>query len=425
MAAVLFHASKYLLVGAVDRPSVISVAGASPEALRAFPELGGTRRTFYVFKPDGFVSGTDVRIWAIDAKESEGKRFAINFFPGTDAELQQLLCAGLNVAPEWALDNITVSDDHVSFSGWIFLEPGRTVDVQVNDASADINFHRRPDVDEVFLNLSPFRRWSGFSGKARFNTLDNELRFRLADTKAPTHCYSLTTNRMFPMPEVDRIQRVNGTLDVSAFNRVGYSNYKIIADISRRLFHGRRDRISLLDWGCGCGGLARHFLLDDDFDYLGCDIDHDNLSWCSQNLRADAFIPLSLDPPQTSPFHRQFDVIFGISVISHQRPPVIKQWLNWLASQLAPDGYLVLSTLSVQAISRMPPAQAHALIAEGYGFSGVDSEIGRIIGNQDYYGVAYQTPAFLADLIAPELEIAFHHPAALSLQDAFVIKKAG
>jgi 2-polyprenyl-3-methyl-5-hydroxy-6-metoxy-1,4-benzoquinol methylase len=424
MAAVLFHVSKYLLVGAVDEASFISVAGGAPEVLRAFPEVGGTQRKFYFFNRDGFVSGTEVFIWPADSGESAGQRFAINLIPGTEKEWQQLLCTGLNGAPDWTVDNIDVSGDEVSFSGWVLLEPGRTVDVQVNDAHATISLYHRPDIDTVFNYLSPYRRWSGFSGQSRCDPLANELRLRLVDSKAVVFSYSMATNRSFPFPEPDRIHRVNGAVSLSAFNRAGYSNYKIIADICRRLCNGRRDPISVLDWGCGCGGLSRYFLLDSDFDYLGCDIDRDNLLWCNENLKADTFFLMSVDPPETSPFGRRFDVIFGVSVISHQRPSDMKRWLNWLASQLTPGGSLVLSTLSIQALSKLPSPHAHTIVAEGYGFSQQDSEIGRIIGNQDYYGVSYQTPTFLADLIEPlGLEIAFHHPGALGHQDIFVISR--
>ena len=133
---------------------------------------------------------------------------------------------------------------------------------------------------------------------------------------------------------------------------------------------------------------------------------------------------MPLVPPAKSPFQQCFDVIFGLSVISHLSPANIKSWLIWLSSRLAHGGYLIVSTLSTQAISRLTPELAHAIVSQGYSFDVKTTDIGRLIGAEDYYGVAYQTPAFLAALVEPDLEISHHIPSALSQQDIFIFRRS-
>ncbi len=71
-------------------------------------------------------------------------------------------------------------------------------------------------------------------------------------------------------------------------------------------FDGRSlgDHSRVLDWGCGCGRVARFFPADRAASFTGCDIDHDNVAWCRANLPG-TFVPSTLRPPL--PFSSQFD----------------------------------------------------------------------------------------------------------------------
>jgi 2-polyprenyl-3-methyl-5-hydroxy-6-metoxy-1,4-benzoquinol methylase len=417
------HVSRFLLKGTVRAPSTISIDGSPSTVLRAFPRPNGIDRTFYFFKPDGFQTGAKVLIRSISERETLDFRFSVNLITDDDAASRQQLCIGLHSAPDWAIDNVDIRGNTVELSGWVMQCIGQTVEIFVNGQLADVSFTERPDVDQVFAHLAPHRCWRGFSATGQFSSNAIDLTFRLSDPEAIVYRYSLMANRRFPSPEPSRICRVNGPLSQSGFNRAGYSHYHIISSLAHNLMPLSRDPIEILDWGCGCGGLARFFLQDRHFNYTGCDIDADNLTWCRQNLDGERFFMFPLLPPENAPFPRPFHIIFGISVISHLSPTNIKIWLEWLANILTDDGYLILSTLSTQAISKLPPDQAYSIIRDRVGFHQMTTEIGDIVRDQQYYGVAHQTPDFLATLIEPNLEIIYHIPSGLSHQDIFVIKR--
>jgi 2-polyprenyl-3-methyl-5-hydroxy-6-metoxy-1,4-benzoquinol methylase len=417
------HISRFLLKGTVRAPSTISIDGTPPAVLRAFPRPNSIDRTFYYFKPDGFHTGAKVVIRSISERETLDFRFSVNLITNDDAASRRQLCIGLHSAPDWAIDNVDISGNTVELSGWVMQGIGETVEMFINGQSVDVSFTERADIDQGFAHLAPHRCWSAFAARGQFSSNATDLTFQLSDPKAIVYRYSLMANRRFPLPEPSRICRVNGPLSQSGFNRAGYSHYHIISSLAHDLMQLRRGPIDILDWGCGCGGLARFFLQDKHFNYTGCDIDADNLTWCQRNLDSERFFMLPLSPPESVPFSVPFNVIFGISVISHLSPTNIKIWLEWLANILTDDGHLILSTLSTQAISKLPPDQAYSIIRDRFGFNQITTEIGDIVRDQQYYGVAHQTPDFLATLIEPNLEIIYHIPSALSHQDIFVIKR--
>jgi SAM-dependent methyltransferase len=113
----------------------------------------------------------------------------------------------------------------------------------------------------------------------------------------------------------------------------------------------------VLDWGVGCGRVARHFPADHSDALTGCDIDRDNIEWCSRHLPG-TFVASQLTPPL--PFgDASFDIVYGISVFTHFREAMQLRWLEELARVTAPGALLLLTTHGQTAIdfSRLSPAE--------------------------------------------------------------------
>ena len=199
----------------------------------------------------------------------------------------------------------------------------------------------------------------------------------------------------------------------------GYTAYRHIAHI----FNRPGEVVKILDWGCGCGGVGRHFLRDPRFDYLGCDIDPDNLQWCASNLAGDRFFHLPLEAPKTLLADLPMDAIFGISVTSHLARETIKEWSRWLALNLKPDGLLALTTLGLQAATKECDWFLDELLRNGILFGPSDHEIGRIVGNSDYYGTSFQSPAGLISLL-PEFDLLHHGTGEWGHQDLLIFRRS-
>ena len=160
------------------------------------------------------------------------------------------------------------------------------------------------------------------------------------------------------LPDADRRFRVIGDRDPVGFLVSGATDYHrmdraLVAVSGRRLHAFAR----VLDWGVGCGRVARHFPAAHAPRLTGCDIDRDNVEWCSAHL-AGSFVASRLTPPL--PFDDGcFDLVYGISVFTHFREAMQLRWLEELARVSAPGAILLLTTHGQTAIdfSRLPPAE--------------------------------------------------------------------
>lgn len=159
------------------------------------------------------------------------------------------------------------------------------------------------------------------------------------------------------LPDEDRRFRVIGDRDPVGFLVSGATDYhrldRALVAVSGSHLHefGR-----VLDWGVGCGRVARHFPAGRSEALTGCDIDRDNIDWCIAHLQG-TFVASQLTPPL--PFaDASFDIVYGISVFTHFREPMQLRWLDELARVTAPGAILLLTTHGQTAIdfSRLSPA---------------------------------------------------------------------
>lgn len=145
------------------------------------------------------------------------------------------------------------------------------------------------------------------------------------------------------LPDPERRFRVIGNREPRGFLDTGATDFHRLNAVARRLT-GKTlwQHESVLDWGVGCGRLARHFPGDRASTLTGCDIDHDNVAWCAEHLPG-RFVASSLAPPL--PFaDSSFDLVYGVSVFTHLKEPLQDRWLEELRRVVRPGG-LVLTTV--------------------------------------------------------------------------------
>ncbi len=157
-----------------------------------------------------------------------------------------------------------------------------------------------------------------------------------------------------PTPPAELTDRI-GACGNDAYFKLG--GLKLFGDVMepmlRHLGHGSVRR--LLDWGCGCGRVTAHFLLDPNvLDVFGCDIDPEAIVWCRDHLKGGNF--LRIDPWPPTPYEEAtFDVAVGISVFTHLPGPVQRAWLAEMRRLVAPRGLFLASTHGEYAASFVFP----------------------------------------------------------------------
>ncbi|HYH60425.1 MAG TPA: class I SAM-dependent methyltransferase, partial [Solirubrobacterales bacterium] len=98
----------------------------------------------------------------------------------------------------------------------------------------------------------------------------------------------------------------------------------------------------ILDFGCGCGRMARWWPTVSDSRLFGCDYNSTLVEWCSENLTFMEARGTGLEPPL--PYEDgKFALIYALSVFTHLSSDLEQAWLSELRRVLAPGGYLFFS----------------------------------------------------------------------------------
>lgn len=174
-----------------------------------------------------------------------------------------------------------------------------------------------------------------------------------------------------PLPPPRLRLLVDGrTGDAEAFLRVGAQMCDSIqAAVAAAGTPVERMR-AILDFGCGCGRVARHWRsssvgsipIKDERrrsegpEVYGCDYNRDLVAWCSDNLPAMRATTNQLAPP-TPYVTGSFDLVYALSVFSHLDGSLQRTWLAEFRRLLRPGGLLVLSLLGERLRHRLGPEE--------------------------------------------------------------------
>jgi SAM-dependent methyltransferase len=145
-----------------------------------------------------------------------------------------------------------------------------------------------------------------------------------------------------PLPPARLILRVSGEPDVGWFLEGGRRGAESLrASLTRN--HVDLDRIeSLLDFGCGCGRVARHWK-DLRATVHGSDLNAAGIDWCRTHLPFGRFGTNSIAPPL--PFgDGAFDFVYALSVFTHLPEELQSPWMREMHRVLRPEGHFLLTT---------------------------------------------------------------------------------
>ena len=148
-----------------------------------------------------------------------------------------------------------------------------------------------------------------------------------------------------PLPPA-RLRAQVGPLHADArfFLESGREHAELIAELLDEAGTSIEEIDALLDWGCGCGRVLRHWSRLPSTRVAGCDIDARMVSWCAQNLPFADVTTTDLAPPL--PYaDSSFDLVYAFSVFTHLSAELQREWVAETERILRHGGYFVLSTL--------------------------------------------------------------------------------
>jgi SAM-dependent methyltransferase len=139
--------------------------------------------------------------------------------------------------------------------------------------------------------------------------------------------------------------------DAGFFLRSGRHNAELIREVLLEDGSSVEDLDALLDWGCGCGRVLRHWSDLPHTRVLGCDINPKMVQWCNENLPFAEAAENGLSPPL--PYgEATFDLVYAFSVMTHLSEELQHVWVEECRRVLKPGGYLLFSTLGEYFVSR-------------------------------------------------------------------------
>jgi SAM-dependent methyltransferase len=159
-----------------------------------------------------------------------------------------------------------------------------------------------------------------------------------------------------PVPPPRLIVRVAGTADVGWFLESGRIAAQSVQDSLAR--HGRPIETlgALLDFGCGCGRVTRHWADLGRTAVHGADANEHAIAWCRANLPFARFVSNGLAPPLDH-VDASFDLVYALSVLTHLPEDLQHAWVRELTRLLRPGGFLLLTTHGERYRERLTPAE--------------------------------------------------------------------
>lgn len=131
--------------------------------------------------------------------------------------------------------------------------------------------------------------------------------------------------------------------DLEEFLRSGERHARLIRTLLDEHGDGVETAAPILDFGCGCGRVARHWY-GADMGLHGCDVMPRMVEWCRRNLDFGRFEVNGMEPPL--PYRADsFGLAYLFSVFTHLPERLQHEWLREFARVLRPGGFLLFTTL--------------------------------------------------------------------------------
>jgi len=211
---------------------------------------------------------------------------------------------------------------------------------------------------------------------------------------------------------------VSGSPLIRTFLETGEKCSHAIEDVLSQAGKPLTSCESILDFGCGCGRtlvwLERRF---PGGKYYGTDVDHQAIHWCRQNLPFGRFSTNDAIPPLNYP-DEAFDLIYGISVLTHLDEQHQFRWLQELGRLIKQDGVVLLTVHGLRAAEVV--GQRENLEKNGYCFCSSTKLKGIF---PDWYQTALHTEEYVRERFGKYFARIGYYPEQLGFQDMILVRK--
>jgi len=223
-----------------------------------------------------------------------------------------------------------------------------------------------------------------------------------------------------PIPPALLRFRVGETPDARTFLDVGRDTARAIHAVLDKVGRSLAEFESVLDFGCGCGRTLMWLAGDSpDTNFFGTDVDAEAIAWCRANLACAGFEVNRAIPPM-SYADATFDLVYGISVLTHLSEEHQLLWLKDLRRVLKPGGLLLLSVHGEHTWGGLSAGDVEELRRNGFLFK-TSGKLRGIL--PEWYHTAYHSREYVERTFAAELEVVDYLELGMGYQDAVVLRR--
>ncbi len=138
--------------------------------------------------------------------------------------------------------------------------------------------------------------------------------------------------------------------DAEVFLRSGQHHAELIRELLQEGGTSIEELDAILDWGCGCGRVLRHWAQLPRTSVHGCDINPKMVEWCAAHLDFAEVTVTDISPPL--PYaDSSFDLVYAFSVFTHLSEDLQQAWMRECFRALKPEGHLLISTMGEYYLS--------------------------------------------------------------------------
>lgn len=192
------------------------------------------------------------------------------------------------------------------------------------------------------------------------------------------------------LPPARLILLVAGTPDVAWFLTGGRLAFESIGAALSSAGLDARGFETVLDFGCGCGRVTRHWAGSPAAIY-GCDYNRKLVDWCRRNLPFARFEKNELAPPLVFAAGT-FDFVYALSVFTHLPEPLQISWMKELRRILKPDRHFLLTVHGTRYVEHLTEDERRRF------------ESGRLVVKEGFPGSnrfgAYHPYAYVKEILA-------------------------
>jgi SAM-dependent methyltransferase len=165
-----------------------------------------------------------------------------------------------------------------------------------------------------------------------------------------------------PLPPTRLVVLVAGTPEPEWFLESGALAARSIRDALGNAGVELERLGAILDFGCGCGRVLRHWASLDGPEIWGTDYNERLVAWCRDNLPFARVSRNELEPPLPLEAER-FDLVYGLSVFTHLPERLQHAWMAELRRVVKPGGHVLLTAHGRHYLDRLHEEERQRFLA--------------------------------------------------------------